>query len=211
MMTLPSRPFTHAQPNGRRAVVALLVALASCADPTTPVAVPELSPAVEAKGAPPADIPVTTNISADASLLTRADGLGAYSGGYINSGSYQLYLGNQSVRKIWLTLAGQGIPGIPDGLYSADVGVDIHCFTDASGTMAADLTTMTNGMSNSNCGFGVNFSYAGTKYRLAMSPKYAGTSHATATCTAPATGACTAWAVTSDPAANGCRQKSLPV
>jgi hypothetical protein len=68
-----------------------------------------------------------------------------------------------------------------------------------------DLLTMTDGASNSNCSFGVDFASGGTKYKLAMNPLYAGTSHATVTCVAAANGACTTWTVASDPAANVAR------
>lgn len=210
-MNLPAGPRAHILP---RSIVTMLFALASCADPSSPATAPDLSPAVEAKAPAPQNIPVATTISntdANGALLTRSDNASgssaSYSGGVIvaGGGAWQLYLGNQSARTVWLTLAGQGIAGIPDGYYSANVEVYSQCFADANGTTASDLTAMTNGVSNSNCSFGVDFASGGTKYKLAMSPKYAGTGHATVTCVAPATGACTTWTVASDPSANVAR------
>jgi hypothetical protein len=117
----------------------MLVALASCVDPTTPATAPDVGPAVEAKAPPPTIVEVTSTISnanATGLLLTRSDnpsGSGAsYTGGrVISDGGWQLYLGNQSARTVWLTLAGQGITGIPDGYYSANVEVYTACFADA--------------------------------------------------------------------------------
>src|SRR5205085_5434295 len=86
------------------------------------------------------------------------------------TGAWQLYLGSQTARTIYLVLQSQGIP-VPDGKYSADVEVYSGCF-DQSDTQVSILS-MAAGASNGNCGFGLDFSYARTKYKLAMGPKNA--------------------------------------
>ena len=195
-MTLPTR-FLCAS------MALTLMALTACREQSSRVTGPDLALPVSAAKTP-STIAVGMTIkdrdAAAALLLTRSDnpnaGAAPYTGGVITStgGAFQLYLGNQTSRTIWLTLATQGM-GIPDGYYYSDVELYAQCYTDASGTTLASLTAMNSGASNSNCSFGVDFSSGGVKYKLAMSPLYAGTGHALVTCTAQGSGGCTGWSV----------------
>ena len=151
--------------------------------------------------------PVTTVVhdsdAAGNALLTRSDdyngaGLATYTS--INkitsqiesSGGWKLYLGSQTVRTMYLVLASQGIP-VPDGYYAVNVEVYSQCF-DQSLTPVG-LLTMAAGTSNDNCSFGIDFSYARTKYKLVMSPKFSGTGLATVTCNAATNGSCADWTI----------------
>ena len=183
----------------------MMMALNACHEQPSLVSGPEFSPRVAAAAAKPAsNVPVGITIkdkdASGALLLTRSDnptaGAASYPGGVILStgGAFQLYLGSQTARTVWLTLASQGM-SMPDGYYYANVEVYSQCFTDSTGATLSSLTGMSIGGSNSNCSFGVDFSSGGVKYKLAMSPKYAGTGHAIVTCTAQGSVGCTGWTI----------------
>ena len=54
---------------------------------------------------------------------------------------------------------------------------------------------MTVGSTNGNCSFGVDFSASGSKYKLVMSPRFAGTGRALVSCMQALSGACTRWTI----------------
>lgn len=137
---------------------------------------------------PPTTIDVTTIVHAyDADcttttgnqLLTRGDSLpcatykasgkvkGVASRMNTSGGGWQLYLGNQSARTIWLTLASQGAP-VPDGFYWDSVEVFSTCYTvDSTGSLVATgLVTIAPGTSNNMCNFGADFATGGIQKRL---------------------------------------------
>ena len=179
----------------------------ACGDQTIPTS-PRFSPSATARnGAPVPVIPVTTTVydadDAGNLLLTRSDdyngtGLATYASvGKLNSiiggsGAWQLYLGSQTTRTLYLILASQGIPAA-DGKYSADVEAYSGCFDQND--VQVSILVMTAGESNGNCSFGVDFSSARTKYKLAMGPKDSGTGRATVTCTVATSGGCTNWTI----------------
>jgi hypothetical protein len=191
--------------------VALIAA--GCANSSDTPTSPRLTPAASSRsGAPPAVIPVTTTVyDADATgnlLLTRSDDyngtgvatyatVGKLTSHVSTSGGWQLYLGSQTARTIYLVLASQGIPA-PDGKYAADVEVYSGCFDQNDAPLA--ILLMTAGASNGNCNFGVDFSSGRTKYKLAMGPTNSGTGRATVTCNAAANGNCTNWTIAPNPA-----------
>lgn len=116
----------------------------------------------------------------------------------LSGGSWQMYLGNQSLRTIWLTLS-RPTPGsppapAPDGYYSANVEVYSTCF-DTNNNQTGFLV-IPPGMANNRCDLGLDFSYGGTKYKLVMSPAISGTGWATVSCNAgDSTGACNSWTI----------------
>src|SRR5262249_39979334 len=117
----------------------------------------------------------------------------------LNAG-WQLLLNAQTVRTLYLVLASQGITGVPDGNYYANVEAYARCF-DATNTRIP-IVAMANGSSNGNCTMGLDFTAGGTKYKLAMGPDYddaAPTGRATVTCTAASNGSCTSWTVVPNP------------
>jgi hypothetical protein len=111
-------------------------------------------------------------------------------------GSFILYLGNQSLRTIWLSLASQGAP-VPDGYYYANVELYSQCFdvnNQATGWLAIPP-----GSSNNRCTLGVDFTSGKTKYKLAMGPtsNLSGTGWATVSCNdGPNATTCNSWTVT---------------
>lgn len=136
-------------------------------------------------------------------LFTRSDdynGAGAATYTAVNSvasristdGIWQLLLANQTARRVYLVLASQGMP-IPDGYYSASVEVFSKCFDQNN--VQVSLRTIPVGGSNGNCSFGVDFSSGRTKYKLAMSPVYAGTGRALVTCNTASGGNCVDWTI----------------
>jgi len=193
------------------------VILAACSDqsrmPTSPLV--GLA-AATAKAPTPTTVNVTTVINdADASgnlLLTRSDdyngaGFATYTtisghGGNTTSswitlnGGWQILLNNQTTRTLYLVLASQGMTGIPDGRYSANMEAYSRCF-DANNTQVS-LLAMAPGTSNGNCTFGMDFSSGGTKYKLALGPDYdaaSPTGRTTVTCNTVANGSCTSWTI----------------
>ena len=197
----------------RTLAFAASMTLASCGDqagtPTSPRA--EAGTIVAAKAPPP---PTTVNVTSTlydmdasgATVLTRSDdfneaasasytGINNISSHIGTTGNWQLYLGSQSARTIRLTLGSQGIP-VPDGNYSSNVEVYTGCF-DAN-TLPVSMLAMTAGTVNGNCSFGVDFSSGRTKYKLVMSPKYAGTGRAVVTCTSVAGANCASWTIATD-------------
>ncbi len=107
---------------------------------------------------------------------------------------WMLYLGNQTLRKLWLTFPADGVAP-PSGLYSANTELYAKCF-DASGTLTG-LQAIPPDVPNTRCALGVDFSIGGVKYRLAMSPAIPGTGWATVTCNAVdgTTGQCNSWTI----------------
>jgi hypothetical protein len=188
------------------------ILLVGCAEPSSGPA-PRPGPGAEALASKPAPttIPVTTTVyDAGASgtpLLTRSDD---YSGnGFATytsvsnmtsqigtSGAWNMYIGNQTARTLYLVLASQGIPA-PDGYYWQNVEVYSQCFDQ--GDTAVGLLAMTSGASNGNCSFGMDFTSARTKYKLVMGPTAPGTGRATVTCTAAVNGSCTTWTIAPNP------------
>jgi hypothetical protein len=172
-------------------------------------------PALSQQAAPqkgPTTIPVTSTVydvdTANPSnlLLTRSDHYnGSQQATYTNTGgvdshiaisggSWQLFLGAQSLRTLWLTLASQGAP-VPDGLYSANVEVYSRCW-DANNNETGFLT-IAPGTSNNLCSFGVDFTSGRTKYKLVMSPlTQPGSGWATVSCNGPlGGGSCNSWTI----------------
>jgi hypothetical protein len=191
-------------------IIASLIA-AACADQTSTPTSPRLSPTAASRTAAPTLVPVTTTMyDADAAgnlLPTRSDDfngagfatyatLGKLTSHVTSGGGWQLYLGSQTARTIYLALASQGIP-IPDGKYSADVEVYSGCFDQNNAQVS--FLGMTTGASNGNCSFGLDVTSARTKYKLAMGPKDAGTGRATVTCNTAANGNCTSWTIVPNP------------
>ena len=181
----------------------------ACSDPTG-TSSPRPSRAASAAKAPPPPAPlvITTIFDSDASgnpLLTRSDdyngtGFATYTASskitsqIESTGAWKLYIGNQSVRTLYFILGSQGIAA-PDGYYSASVEVYSQCF-DASGNVLGLLGMSS---SNGNCSFGKDFSYGRTKYKLVMSPKFAGTGRALVTCNTAAADSCTSWTISVNP------------
>lgn len=151
-----------------------------------------------------ADCTTTGNL-----LLTRGDSLpcatytasgkvkGVASRMNTSGGGWQLYLGNQSARTIWLTLASQGAP-VPDGFYYDSVEVFSTCYTvDSSGSLVATgLVAIAPGTSNNMCNFGADFATGGIQYQLRMGPEKPGTGWATVSCnTLPPATTCNSWTI----------------
>ena len=188
------------------------VSAAGCGDQTGRPTSPRLIPTTPARNAPPTNIvPVTTTIydadNVGSLLLTRSDDyngtgfatyttLGKMSSHISASGAWQLYLGSQTARTVYLVLASQGIPA-PDGKYAANVEVYTGCFHQNDAQVSILLVTA--GTPNGNCSFGVDFSNGRTKYKLAMGPKDPGTGRAMVTCNAATTGSCTNWTIAPNP------------
>lgn len=194
-------------------VLAALFVLA-CGDPNGAPTAPRPSPSAAHWATTSSfTIPVTTTVydagAAGNPLLTRSDdyngtGFATYAPlsnvrstknitSVVHSdGGWQLYLGNQTSRTLYLVLASQGISAA-DGLYSASVEAYSQCFDQND--LPIGILVMNAGASNTNCSFGVDFSYSATKYKLVMSPKFPGTGRATVTCNAAANGNCTNWTI----------------
>jgi hypothetical protein len=130
-------------------IIGSLIAVA-CGDQTSTPTLSRLTPTAAVHGgAPIAVIPVTTTIydtDVTGQLYTRSDGyngaayatystIGKLTSDITGAGRWQLYLGSQTARTVYLALASQGIP-IPDGKYSADVEVYSGCF-DQSNTQVS--------------------------------------------------------------------------
>ena len=196
------------------------LAVAACRDEAALTSPRQTSGSAQRATTSSSTIPVTTTIyDADAAgnlLLTRSDdyngtGFATYAAlpnlrsiKNINSvvhtdGGWQLYLGNQTSRTLYLVLASQGIPA-PDGQYYASVEAYSQCFDQND--VPTSILVMTAGASNANCSFGVDFSYGATKYKLVMSPKFPGTGRATVTCNAASNGDCTDWTIAPSDAVN---------
>jgi hypothetical protein len=114
-------------------------------------------------------------------------------------GSYQMYLGNQSLRTIWLTLskpvAGSPAAPAPDGPYYANVELYSQCF-DVN-NQATGWLVIPPGYANNRCNLGVDFSSGGVKYKLVMGPTTSGTGWATVNCNGGnSAGACNSWTLT---------------
>ena len=138
------------------------------------------------------------NATAQASYVTTGTNTRGYTSQIGVNGAWRLFLGNQTVRTIYLRLGSQGMTSptgaiIPDGYYAANVEVYSQCY-DANGTQVT-LPSMALGSTNGNCSFGVDFGVSGTVYKLAMGPQFAGTGRATVTCTVGSAIACTAWSI----------------
>lgn len=189
------------------------LAVGACRDQAAPTSPRLSSSAAQRATTSSSTIPVTTTVyDADAAgilLLTRSDDYnGTAFATYAalpnvrsiknitsvvdSDGGWKLYIGNQTSRTLYLVLASQGIPA-PDGFYSASVEAYSQCFDQND--LPIGILLMSAGTSNTNCSFGVDFSYGATKYKLVMSPKFPGTGRATVTCNAAANGNCTNWTI----------------
>ena len=183
------------------------VTLAGCTDQARTPTSPRPRPSSAARGASPTVTNVTSTVydvdGSGGSLLTRSDdfngsGFATYtavnkvSSQITSDGAWQLYLGSQTARQIYLVLAGQGMP-LPDGYYSSSVEVYTRCFDQNDA--ATSMLSMAAGASNRNCSFGIDFSVGRTKYKLVMGPTAAGTGRANVTCVAAAGGSCSRWTI----------------
>jgi hypothetical protein len=149
-------------------------------------------------------------------LLTRSDdynGNGSWQASYDNSGGitslifsgsgWQLYLGNQSVRRIWLTLSqpanGSNAAPAPDGYYSDSVEVYSRCW-DAN-NQEVPFLAIAPATSQNRCSFGVDFAFNGVKYKLVMQPSIpgllntSGTGWATVSCNSSSGTTCNSWTI----------------
>ena len=119
----------------------------------------------------------------------------------LTGSAWQLYLGNQSVRTIRLTMSNP-VPGTTalaplDGYYSANVEVYSQCFDQNNNQVAFSAVVTL----STRCSFGVDFSSSGTKYKWVMSPLKAGTGWATVTCNSVVNASCVNWTITPNSAA----------
>lgn len=121
---------------------------------------------------------------------------------FVPNGPWQFFLGNQSLRKIWVTLSqrvGSSPPApAPDGFYYDKTELFSTCYTgDGSGQLqATGLLSITPGTSNNICVFGVDFAYAGVKYQLAMGPAHANSGLASVICNGgPDANTCNNWTI----------------
>jgi len=195
----------------RSLLLAIALIAAGCSDRGLPTAprVPSLKPDAEKTAGKPAPttIPVTTTLyDRDAGgnlLLTRSDdyngpGLATYT--EVNrmtshigaTGAWMMYIGNQSVRTVYLVLGSQGIPA-PDGYYYQNVEIYSQCFDSADNQIG--ILSMGAGESNGNCSFGMDFTSGRTKYKLTMVPTSPGTGRAIVTCNAVTGGSCSDWTI----------------
>jgi hypothetical protein len=172
-------------------------------------------------------IPVTTTIHNDNAapndLLFRSDGASEASyqdGGSVHSisshlaptGAWQLYIGNQTARRVWLTLS-HSLPGspsapAPDGYYSDSVEVYSRCW-DINNTVVPFLAIPA-GTSINRCDFGLDFAYKRVGYKLVMGPSIptlgldtSGTGWATVSCNSATGGACNSWTIVPNMIAGG--------
>ena len=195
----------------RRSSGLALVALASltaCSEPASAPASrlsPEASALTGKTPAPPPKVNVTSTLfdtdSVGALLLTRSDDFnGTGQADYAPSNEisssvgagWQLYIGNQTIRTVYLVLRSQGIP-LPDGYYSQNMEVYTQCY-DANAVQVG-IQAMAQGSVNGNCSFGVDFGSGGVRYKLVMSPGHAGTGRSLVTCLAASNGSCTKWSI----------------
>src|SRR5262245_49211668 len=172
-------------------------------------------------------VPVTTTIHNDNAapndLLFRSDGASQASyedGGsrgqsmssHVTSiGSWQLYIGGQTARRVWITLshpvAGSPSAPAPDGYYSDSVELYSRCW-DMNNTAIVwwEIPPPT---SQNRCNFGLDFAYNRVKYKLVMGPSIpglldtAGTGWATVSCNAANGGACVNWSIVPNMIAGG--------
>jgi hypothetical protein len=178
-----------------------------------------------AKGPPP---PTTVNVTTIVhdedtavppnQLLLRSDDFnGVFQANYndpnnytstvqLNQSGWQLYLGSQSLRRIWLTLSkpvGSSPPApAPDGYYSANVEIHSACYDVNNQRLTMSYLAMTPGTSNNRCHLGVDFSNGRTGYKFDMGPDISGTGWATVSCNAAnSTGACNNWTISLNMAA----------
>jgi hypothetical protein len=206
-------------------IVVAAASLAACAiDPTAPSSLRAAAPAsARVVSSGPADVGVITTVydadASNAALLTEGDdngiGFATYSpiGGVHNSltshvsadGSWQLYIGNQTVRTLHLLLADAGLP-FANGYYWSSVEVASRCVDQAGN--ALNIQLLAAGASFDNCSLIVDFDI-GTKkkttYKLAMGPNFANTGRASVTCNATGGSYCTSWTIVPNDAAPDAR------
>jgi hypothetical protein len=123
---------------------------------------------------------------------TTSGSRGASLSSFINSiGEWQLALGSQSVRTVWITPndpVGTEPAGPPVGYYWDNTTVRSDCF-DQNGNVVPLANVVT---SSGNCKLGVNFNSGRTTYKLLMSPfPFSGSGDGTPQCPSsgcPATG-----------------------
>jgi hypothetical protein len=169
---------------------------------------------------PPTNIPVTTTIHNDNAapndLLFRSDGASeaSYQASHLalTTGAWQLYIGNQTARRVWMTLS-HSLPGspsapAPDGYYSDSVEVYSRCW-DINNTVVPFLAIPA-GTSINRCNFGLDFAYNRVKYKLVMGPSIpalgldtSGTGWAAVSCNSAAGGACNSWSIVPNMIAGG--------
>jgi len=172
------------------------------------------------------NINVTTTIydndSAGSQLLTRSDDYNGFqqaSYSTVGSGArkeltsvilsgdgWQVYLGNQSLRTVWLTLSkpvnGSPVAPVSDGFYYANVEVYSRCFDTSNHVIG--FQAIPPGMASSRCSFGVDFSSGSSaKYKLVMSPTTSGTGWATVSCNSGSGNACMSWTIVPNSVAGG--------
>ncbi len=185
-------------------VAASTLMLPACGDFTT---APTLTS--QAARSPSTSVNVTTTVhdndTLGNSLLTRSDdrsgaGRASYSAASAgvssvigSTGAWQLYLGSQKVRTLYLVLGSQGI-AVPDGYYFNSVEAFSRCYA-ADNTTELSFLSMTASQQYTNCSFGVDFKYGQTKYKLAMGPRFSPSGHAVVTCTRALNGGCLSWTI----------------
>jgi hypothetical protein len=209
-------------------LILALSGIAGCGDQTVmPTSPRPATGALAAKNPPPgpADVGVTSTVfDADASgalLLTRSDdyngsGFASYSpiggvrGGLTShvsaDGAWQLYIGNQTVRRLHLMLADAGLlPPFANGYYSSSVEVASRCFDETGNSLNIQL--LATGSAYDNCSLILDFDYGQPKttYKLAMGPAFANTGRASVTCNAVAAGYCSSWTIAPNDAAANAR------
>ena len=183
--------------------------IAACSEP---LAMNDSTEPVPAAANQPSSVNVTSIVydtdSAGTPLFTRSDGYNGVGSATYTAGNnvtshitsdglaWQLYLGNQTVRRLYLVLASQGIP-VPDGYYSKNVEAFAKCYDQYN--VQISLLSMAAGTMNGNCSFGVDFANGKTKYKLVMGPTYAGTGRSTTTCTNAVNGTCNNWTIVTNP------------
>lgn len=124
----------------------------------------------------------------------------------LDQSGWQLYLGSQTLRRVWLTLSkpvgGSPAAPAPDGYYSASLELHSACYDVNNQRLTSSFLTITPGTSLSRCHMGVDFSSGRTKYKFDMGPDIAGTGWATVSCnTGDSTGACNNWTISPNTAA----------
>ena len=149
-------------------------------------------------------------------LLTRSDDYngappwqasygdtGGISSHILSGSGWQLYLGSQSSRRIWLTLSqpanGSKVAPVPDGYYYDSVEAYSRCWDSNNQEVAfLAITPLT---SQNKCSFGVDFAYNRVKYKLVMQPSIpglintSGTGWATVSCNTASGTTCNNWTI----------------
>jgi hypothetical protein len=116
----------------------------------------------------------------------------------LTSGSWQLFLGNQTLRTLYLTPndpVGSQPVGPPPGYYWENVEAYSQCY-DQDGNIVL-FQSLVNG--SNNCSLGVDFYAAGKKYKLVMSPHLPAAGPATGlasvACNTVSNSQCVSWTI----------------